>query len=142
MATSFQIIFKRFLNKITDTDFVALPTENIDSILTEFLESSIARFQKCKKDINNFDSISQTFTDDLSSVEIEILADWMKYQWIEQQINREELLKQSLSSKDYSMYSQANHLDKMIVLKQNLYNEINQMITDYTYDFGSIKDLG
>jgi hypothetical protein len=141
MATSFDIIKKRFLNKITDPDLASLLPDTIDSILNEYLNSAIVRFQKCKKDINNFDDVLQQFTDDLNQVEIEILANWMVYEWASQQVYRVELLRQSLSSKDYAMYSQANHLDKMLLLKQQLYVETNQMILDYSYDFGSVDDL-
>jgi hypothetical protein len=141
LSTSFDIVKKRFLNKITDPDLASLLPDTIDSILYEYIQSAIVRFQKCKKDINNFDSVTQTFADDLNQVEIEILANWMVYEWASQQVYRVELLRQSLSSKDYAMYSQANHLDKMLLLKQQLYVETNQMILDYTYDSGKIDDL-
>jgi hypothetical protein len=140
MSTSFDVIFKRFWNKVTDTDLGTLPTQNLESILIEFLQSAIVRFQKCNQDINTYDTVAQTFNVNLTQVEIEILAEWMKYEWVDQQIEREELVEQSMSPKDYAMYSQANHLDKMILLKQNLYNEINQMITDYSYSSG-IEEL-
>lgn len=141
MSTSFDIIKKRFLNKITDPDLASLLPDTIDSILAEFLESAIVRFQKCYKDINDYDTTLQQFNVDLNQVEIEILANWMVYEWTNQHTMRAELLQQSMSSKDYTMYSQANHLDKMLLLKQQLYVETNQMILDYSYDFGSVDDL-
>jgi hypothetical protein len=141
MSTSFEIIFQRFLNKVTDSDLASLLPDTLDSILTDYLRSSITRFRKCQKDLNDFDLDLQQFNVDLNLDEIEILANWMKYEWLEQQINRIELLRQSLSSKDYAMYSQANHLDKMLLLKQQIYTETNQMITDYTYNFGKLDDL-
>lgn len=134
--TPFSDIFQRFFNKVTDSDLALLPQENLDSIMQQFLQSAIVRFQKCKKDVNNIDTVNQTFNVLLNSVEIEILANWMKYEWIDQQTNRIELLKQSLSSKDYAMYSQANHLDKLLTLKQQVYLENNQMIIDYSYSEG------
>jgi hypothetical protein len=141
MSTSFSNIKKRFFNKITDPDLASLLPDTIDSIVNEFLISATTRFQKCKKDINDYDLTLQQFNVDLNQVEVEILANWMTYEWTNQQTLRAELLKQSLSSKDYSMYSQANHLDKMLLLKQQIYNETNQMITDYSYDFGKVDEL-
>jgi hypothetical protein len=140
MATSFDILFKRFFNKVTDPDLASLLPDTIDSITIEFMQSAIVRFQKCKQDINTIDTVLQQFNVDLNQVEIEILANWMVYEWTSQQIFRVELLRQSLSSKDYAMYSQANHLDKMLLLRQQIYNDTNQMITDYTYGSG-IEDL-
>lgn len=139
--TSFSVVFQRFLNKITDPDLASLLPDTLDSILADFLQSSIVRFRKCQKDLNDFDLDLQQFNVDLSLDEIEIIANWMVYEWASQQVNRTELLRQSLSSKDYAMYSQANHLDKMLVLKQQIYSETNQMIVDYTYDFGKLDEL-
>jgi hypothetical protein len=141
MSTSFDTIKKRFFNKITDPDLASLLPDTIDSIVNEFLISATTRFQKCYKDINDYDLILQLFNVDLNQVEIEILASWMVYEWTNQHTMRAELLQQSMSSKDYAMYSQANHLDKMILLKQQLYVETNQMILDYTYDSGKIDEL-
>lgn len=141
MSTSFDIIKKRFFNKITDPDLASLLPDTIDSIVNEFLISATTRFQKCYKDINDYDTTLQQFNVDLNQVEIEILANWMVYEWTTQHTLRAELLQQSMSPKEYAMYSQANHLDKMLVLRQQLYNETNQMITDYSYDFGKVDDL-
>jgi hypothetical protein len=141
MSTSFDNIKKRFFNKITDPDLASLLPDTIDSIVNEFLISATTRFQKCYKDINDYDTTLQQFNVDLNQVEIEIIASWMVYEWTNQHTMRAELLQQSMSSKDYAMYSQANHLDKMIALKQQLYIETNQMILDYSYDFGKVDDL-
>lgn len=141
MSTSFEDVYQTFLNKITDSDLANLPTENLDSIMTNYLKSSIVRFRKCQKDLNQYDFTTMQFNVDLYLDEIEILANWMVYGWLDQQINRLELLRQSVSSKDFAMYSQAAHLDKMLTLKRNLYVETNQMITDYTYDFGKVDEL-
>ena len=139
--TSFDVVFQRFLNKITDPDLTSLLPNTLDSILTDFLQSAIVHFRKCQKDLNNFDLNLKTFNIDLSLDEIEILSSLMVIEWTNQQIHRTELLRQSLSSKDYAMYSQANHLDKMLLLRKQLYTETNQMIVDYTYNFGKLDDL-
>lgn len=141
MATPFSTLFQRFLNKITDSELASLPTVNLESIMTDYLQSSITRFRKCQQNLDDFNLDTQTFNISLTLDEIEILTNWMKYDWVDQQVNRIELLRQSLSNKDYAMYSQANHLDKMMLLKWQIYNETNQMITDYTYNFGKLDDL-
>lgn len=141
MATPFSVLYQKFLNKITDYDLNSLPQVNLESIMFGFLESSIPRFRKCKNNLNDYDKTLQQFNSDLSIDEIEIMANWMKYQWLDQQVMRIELLKQSLSSKDFSMYSQANHLDKVTLLKEQIYVETNQMIVDYSYDFGQLDQL-
>jgi hypothetical protein len=141
MSTSFQTVFQRFLNKITDSDLASLPTENLESIMIDYLQSSIVRFRKCKKDLKNFDLVLQQFNVDLSLEEIEILGNTMKLEWLDQQINRIELLRQSLSSKDYAMYSQANHLNSLISLRDIVSNDVYKLMKYYSYDNNDLSGL-
>jgi hypothetical protein len=141
MATPFNILFQRFLNKITDSDLASLPTSNLESIMADFLQSSIVRFRKCKQNIKDFDLTLQKFNVDLSMEEIEILANWMKFEWLDQQINRIELLKQSLSSKDYAMYSQANHLNSLLVLREVTLKDVHTLMKYYSYDNNDLSEL-
>jgi hypothetical protein len=141
MGTPFANIFQRFLNKITDSDLASLPTGNLESIMSDFLQSSIVRFRKCKQNIKDFDLTLQKFNVDLSMEEIEILANWMKFEWLDQQINRIELLKQSLSSKDYAMYSQANHLSSLLGLREVTLKDVNTLMKYYSYDNNDLSGL-
>lgn len=139
--TPFSVLYKRFLNKINDPDLISILPENLESILAEFLISAIAHFPQCQKDLSQFDKTNQRFNVELNNTEIEIISRLMVYEWIDQQINRVELFRQSLSSKDFATYSQANHLDKMLLLRRQLYSENNQMITDYSYHYGRLEEL-
>jgi hypothetical protein len=141
MATPFSKVFQRFLNKITDSDLASLPTGNLESIMTDFLQSSIVRFRKCKQNIKDFDLVLQQFNIELSMEEIEILANWMKYEWLNQQVNRIELLKQSLSSKDYAMYSQANHLNALLALRDVTIKDVYTLMKYYSYDNNDLSGL-
>jgi hypothetical protein len=141
MSTPFNVVFQRFLNKVTDSNLASLPTENLESIMTEFLQSSIVRFRKCKKDIKNLDLVMQQFNVDLSFDEIEILANWMKFEWLDQQVNRIELLRQSLSSKDFAMYSQANHLQALITLRKTTDADVRLLMKYYSYDNTDLSGL-
>jgi hypothetical protein len=141
MTTSFQTVYQRFLNKITDSDLASLPQTNLESIMSEYLQSSIVRFRKCKSDIKNFDLALQQFNVDLSIEEIEILSLWMKLEWLDQQINRIELLRQSLSSKDYAMYSQANHLSSLLSLRDTTLRDVQTLMKYYSYDNNDLTEL-
>jgi hypothetical protein len=141
MATPFSTVFQRFLNKVTDSNLASLPTENLESIMTDYLQSAIVRFRKCKKDIKNIDLTLQQFNVDLSLDEIEILANWMKFEWVDQQVNRIELLRQSLSSKDFAMYSQANHLQALLSLKDVTSRDVLRLMKYYSYDNNDLSGL-
>ena len=139
--TPFSTVFQRFLNKISDQNLASLPTNNLESIMGDYLQSSVVRFRKCKQNIKDFDLNLQQFNVDLSLEEIEILSLWMKFEWINQQINRIELLKQSLSSKDYAMYSQANHLSAMLSLREVTMSDVNTLMKYYSYDNNDLSEL-
>lgn len=141
MATSFETVFQGFLNKITDSDLASLPQTNLESIMTTYLKSSIVRFRKCKNNLQDYDETLKQFNVNLSLTEIEILANWMKFEWLNQQINRIELLRQSLSSKDYAMYSQANHLNSLISLREVISKDVLNLMKYYSYDNNDLSEL-
>lgn len=141
MSTSFENIFQRYLNKISDSNLASIPTENLESIMTDYLMSSIVRFRKCKVNLKDFDLDLQQFNVDLSMEEIEILANWMKFEWVNQQINRIELLKQSLSNKDFAMYSQANHLAALLSLREVTSSDVYTLMKYYSYDNNDLSGL-
>ena len=139
--TSFDTVFKKFLNKVTDSDLASLLPDTIDSIMITFLQSAIVRFRKCKQNLEDYDLVLKQFNIDLTLTEIEILSNWMKLEWLDQQVNRIELLRQSLSSKDYAMYSQANHLSSLISLKDSTLRDVQTLMKYYSYDNNDLTEL-
>jgi hypothetical protein len=141
MATSFQVVYQRFLNKITDSNLASLPTTNLESIMLDYLQSSIVRFRKCKQDIKNIDIDSQQFNVDLNLDEIEILASWMVYHWTIPQINSLELLRQRMSLKDFASTSQANHLQALLALRDVTSKDVYTLMKYYSYDNNDLTGL-
>lgn len=139
--TPFSTVFQRFLNKVTDQNLASLPSENLESIMTDYLQSSVVRFRKCKQDIKNIDITNQQFNVNLTLEEIEILANWMVYEWTNQQVYKVELLRQSLSSKDYAMYSQANHLQALLSLRESTKKDVHSLMSYYSYDNSDLTGL-
>ncbi|OME41506.1 hypothetical protein BSK58_14900 [Paenibacillus odorifer] len=81
------------------------------------------------------------FSSELTQEEIEIIALLMTVEWIRPRINNIELLKQSLNTKDWNFYSQANHLKELRTLKEETENEIDRLIVSYSYSNGCLKEL-
>lgn len=140
MSTPFTDIFDLFLSKITDSQMLSMSQTDLEDQMYNFLISSIPRFRTCKQSLD-YDSVNRTFNVDLTIDEKEILSQWMLYNYLDQNIFRIELLKQSLSSKDYALYSQAQHIKELLDLRKNIYDDVNQMIIDYGYYFGEVGDL-
>jgi hypothetical protein len=142
MATPFSTVYDSFLTKIDDTSLLSLTTENLESMMKNWLFSAITLFPKCKKNLNDYDEVIQQFNVDLNLTEIEILSTWMKYSYLDKKVYRETLLKQRNSSKDDSSYSQANHLQQLINLKELTYREATKKATDYLFNNTDFGDFG
>lgn len=130
MNTYFEDIFAVFLSKITTfSEYTALTEEELNMELTMLMKTAIAKFINKQNLIPNYDM--EYFNRTLDDLEIEILAYGMVVSWLTPKINNIELLKQSLSSKDFNFYSQANHLKELRELKADAEKEFQYWIGRY-----------
>lgn len=131
MGTYFEDVFDSFLSKITTYDeYLSLTEDELDTELKMLLKSALARFVNKKNLIADYDM--DCFNRTLDELEIEILAYGMVVSWLTPKINNIELLKQSLSSKDFNFYSQANHLKELRDLKVDAEKDFQYWIGRYT----------
>jgi hypothetical protein len=142
MATPFSDVYDSFLTKIDDTSLLSLPQQDLEDIMFNWLISSMTLFPKCTKNLSDYDKVLKQFNQDLDIVEIEILSTWMKYNYLDKQVYKETLLKQSMSNSEYAMYSQANHLQQLINLKELSYREATKKVTDYLFNHTDFGELG
>ena len=136
MATPFADVYERFLQKISDYSFLNLQAEQIEERLKGYLFSSIPKFKQCKKYIRDIDDVMETFNSDLDSEEKEILSHLMVVEYMMPQILTSQLMKQSLSDRDFKTYSQANQIRELINVKNEMQSEVERMIMSYTYNQG------
>lgn len=141
MATPYMSIYSSFLSKISDIYLASLSDADLIEQLLKFLNASIPKFKKCKKDLSQRDDALNQFDEDLSDEEIEMLANLMVIEWLRPQINNLELLKQSLGSRDFNLFSQANHLKELQTLRKDTQAEIGKLLVDYSYNNNSLDDL-
>lgn len=141
MITSYQEIYGIFINKITDFNFINLSEEDIESLCLKYLISSTAKFSKCKKDLTARDDETQTFFVKLDGIEKEILATMMIVEWLTPQVYNIMNLKQFLGDQEYKHYSQANHLEKLMLLRETAIEEGDQLMTAYTYTKEDLQEL-
>lgn len=132
MATSYESIYSRFLPKITDYSFLNLSDEEIKSNLETYLKSSIIKFRYCDK-LSDRDEVLKQFNKELTEEEQEIISVLMCVEYLTPKLLTDELLKQSLNSKDYSLYSQANHVKEIRALRDEYQQEANSLMILYTF---------
>lgn len=141
MSTLYEVIDNSFLNKITDDYLLTLFTDDLYNLIDSYRKSASIKFKQCKKLQDRDDELEQ-FNQTLTDEEIEILANLMVLEWLKPRINSIEALRQTMASRDYTMYSQAQHLDVLIRLKKSTNAEIDTLIVSYTYSNNSLDDLG
>jgi hypothetical protein len=128
-------IYEAFLSKISDYTYLNLSQTEIEEDLYGYLKSAIAKFYRCKNDltIQTDGSGQKVFASTLTPFEIEILVTLMIVEYLKPQILSSEILKQSLSDKDFRIYSQANQLRELNLLYRMFRTEADKMITQYGY---------
>lgn len=130
MSTPLQDIYNLFLNQIDDDIIACLADEVVDDMLLTYLKGSITEFNTCIKDITiEDDSISC----DLDLDEQFILVRGMIIYWLNPKILSQNIIKNRMTSRDYSQYSPANLLDKLIKLKESTQKDQKRAKIKYSY---------
>jgi HAMP domain-containing protein len=114
--TTFEEIYDRFFGKITDDMYVEWTKEDTEKDIRNILIDAIPGFEFPRFPL--YDYNEDSYNCHLTSEEINILAILMYNTWLQRQVASIENTRQKFSGSDFKMTSQANHLDKLIKLKQ------------------------
>lgn len=134
MPTSFDEIYKRFLAKIADYEMFEYGEATLEEYLLDLLTASIDDFSElCKQDISTVDLSLSMFYVTLTQREKDILALGMVVHWIRPKVYNSDMLRNVLNTKDYSVYSPANLLEKMTDLLEKTETELDQKMKMYSY---------
>ena len=139
MATPFLKVYDAFLGRITADEWT-LEEELaiVERDWQELLKMAIFRFKypRVSLEVEQLDDEnsespqlhSYQFVDDLTNDEIQLLALYMKHEWIKRCIASWENIRQLYADKDFS---QANHLDKLNKLEAEVKIEIDDAESIY-----------
>ena len=133
MATPYEKIYNRFSQKITDFNLTEVDDYSLDEMLQSWLNSSIVRIRKCQHDLSKRDDEIQEFEEDLSDLEIELLAMGMVISWLDQSLNSTELTLMMIGGKEEKYYSQASHIQELRNLREITLLEMNRLHNYFTY---------
>lgn len=132
MGTPFTVLYDSVLSKIRDYDFFNMKQDEIYEVLSDYLRPAIAAFRSCKQDISK--RTEEGFECTLTDTEVEILANYMTIAYLDSNYIRVPLaLKQTLSSKDFNAFSPANHLDKMVEMREKYRKDNETLLVRYSY---------
>ena len=139
MATDFREIYDLAVCRFRDYSWLKFSDEDREHFLKNYLVSACKDFAPvCKENLSDVDEYGLAFTADLSDEVKDILASGVAYYWYASKAMNSELLRNQMSTKDYSFFSPANLLREITTLKENLWKEYQHAITMYTYRNGDI----
>jgi hypothetical protein len=133
MATTYDLIYDRFLVSITDYELAALIDAQLKADLLKFLKGAITDFKYCTKDLTARDDTAATFTIDLTEREQDILSKYMLVRWLNPNYLRLENIRTSIGNKDFQITSGGYTLEKLGKVKRDLENEADSDMVFYYY---------
>lgn len=132
MNTSFEEVYDIFISKIEDYKIVTVDITDLYEEYEKFLSSSFSKFKiRTNQDDIHMDFNNKSFSSELTYLEKEILAYGMIVSWREPYVNNIENMAMRMNTKDYSQYSQANHLKELSELKKTAESDFDYWITQY-----------
>lgn len=115
-------VYEAFLSRITADEWtLEEDIEIVERDWRQLLNSAIFRFKypRVSLEINK----NECFLDDVSDEEIQLLALYMKHEWVKRCVASWENIRQLYSDRNFS---QANHLDKLNKLEAAVALEIHK----------------
>jgi hypothetical protein len=136
--TSYEIVYGRFLNSTTDFDLVDLDDHTLNEMLKDWLHSSIVK-TRTHSDLARDDE-AEVFNNDLSDLDVELLAMGMRLAWLDQRINSTEYTNLFVGGKEEKFYSPSSQLSELRALRADTLREMQQLYTYGTYVNNSYFD--
>lgn len=136
--TSYEKVYNRFLNSTTDFNLAELDDYTLNEMLKDWLHSAIVK-ARTKGDLTHDDE-NEVFNNDLSDLDIELLAMGVRLAWLDQTLNSTELTHQFLGGKEEKFFSQANHIAELRELRADTLREMQKLYTYDTYTNDSYFD--
>lgn len=131
MGTTFESIYKIFLNHIDDPTFAEMTDEDAVEIMHDMLITSIASVREFKDGGYTLTSDKSAFLYNLSMSEQEVLALGMVEAWIGGQANSVALTKQFIATKEENFFAQHNHLNGLLASKRDTFHHKERIRSRY-----------
>lgn len=138
--TAYTTIYNSFLDKVNDYDLADMTAELAQTSMRGWLNQAVVRFlESCKKDLTQTEEGG--FTEDLDLMEIDILTEGMIEAWLKPIRNNLDLLRNALSTKDFTTFSPANLLDKVNDTYSMAHANFLSRIKEYSFIRNDVGDL-
>lgn len=135
----FEEVFNVFLSLITDFDLVEMDENDLKmemGLKTKIATSKLRIFKGL-----SFNPNTMSFNREITDFEATIIGHAVAIEWLTPQINSIELFRPQMSSKDFTQFSNANRLQEMRRLRNDMQSEVYRMIDEYDFECVSWDDI-
>lgn len=132
MATPYEKVYGRFLNKCTDFNIADLDDHTLNEMMKDWLDSAIIR-TRTSSDLFVRDDEVEEFENDLSDQDVELLAMGMVLAWLDQRIQSTEYTNLFIGGKEQKFYSPSSQLAELRNLRADILREMQQIHCYSTY---------
>lgn len=144
MSVSYDLFTDAFLSKMSEYEFITLDDESRQEIIDGYLRRAVNKFKKnCLYDlVSTADAENRVFNVDIPDEDIDeivdIISEGMIVQWLKPYLNKQELLENTLNTRDFTTYSPAELLLRVGNAYTNASKEFTQAIREYSYNHADI----
>jgi hypothetical protein len=137
-VTSYEIVYDRFLSSTTDFNLADMDDYTLNELFKDWLHSAIVKIRTSSN--LTHDDENEVFNNDLSDLDIELLAMGMRLSWLDQRINSTEYTNLFVGGKEEKFYSPSSQLAELRNLRADTLREMQQLYTYNTYTNNSYFD--
>ena len=132
MGTPYEKVYGRFLNHMSDFNLADLDDYTLSEMLKSWLHSAIVK-TRTSGNLSRDDE-NEVFNNDLSDLDIELVAMGMRLSWLDQHINSTEYTNLFVGGKEEKFYSPSSQLAELRALRADTLREMQQLYTYSTYE--------
>jgi len=141
--TTYGTVFAEFKDKITDPDLITFAEDLQTEMLIAYMKKAIGKCKRIIKtaDLSNRDDELMEFSVEIPDEVMDIITEWMTVFWLQPYVNNIENLKNNLSTKDFSVFSPANLLEKIGDRYDIARKHARSLTNEYSYIIADMKEL-
>ena len=136
MATPYEKVYGRFLNKCSDFNLADLDDHTLNEMMKDWLDSAIIRV-RTSSDLSARDDEAEVFENDLTDQDVELLSMGMVLSWLDQRIQSTEYTNLFVGGKEQKFYAPSAQLAELRNLRADILREMQQIHCYSTYSSNS-----
>lgn len=144
MNTSYETVFNEFKDKITDPDLITFAESLQTEMLVAYMNKAVSKCSRITKkvvDLSLRNDELMEFSIEIPCEVMDIITEWMTVFWLQPYVNNIENLRNNLSTKDFSVFSPANLLEKVGNRYDIARKQARSLTNEYSYIIADMKEL-